>query len=411
MPETIFSFIVAFVVIGFAVERLLSYLNSTRFSEVLPEELIGIYDAEEYRRSQQYLKAKQKFGLFTDSISFIGVMILLLFGGFAMLDQAVSTITENSIWKALLFFGILGIASDVLSTPFELYYMFVIEERFGFNKTTFKTFFLDKLKGWLLVALIGGGLLTAVIWIYQSSGQWFWLIAWGVITLFSILITMFYSNIIVPIFNKQRPLEEGELRAAIEDFARKVGFNLKDIYVIDGSKRSTKANAYFAGLGPKKRIVLYDTLIENHAVDELVAVLAHEIGHYKKKHTLTGMLLGIVQTGVLLYILQLFIGNPLLSQALGAELGSFHMGVLAFGLLYSPISMLLGIIMNLISRKNEFAADRFAALNYNKTSMKEALKKLSVKNLSNLRPHPAMVFVSYSHPPLLQRLAAIDKAC
>jgi STE24 endopeptidase len=409
MAETIFHLIIAFVVFDFVAERVLGYLNSTRFSEVLPDELSGIYDPDEYRRSQQYLKVNHKFGTLTGSVSFAAMLLLLLLGGFAWLDHLVAGYTGNAIWQAILFFGILGLASAILSTPFSVYDTFVIEEKFGFNKTTPKTFVLDKIKGWLLGALLGGGLLALVIWIYQSTGQWFWLVAWGVITLFSIFMTMFYSNLIVPLFNKQKPLEEGALRTAIEEFAAKVGFKLKDIFVIDGSKRSAKANAYFAGLGPKKRIVLYDTLIENHTVDELVAVLAHEIGHYKKKHTLTGMLLGIVQSGIMLYILQVFIGNPSLSQALGADQPSFHMGVLAFGILYSPISMLLGIAMNLISRKNEYAADRFAAIKYNGSSLKEALKKLSVKNLSNLRPHPAVVFVSYSHPPLLERLRAIDE--
>lgn len=411
MAEKIFYLIIIFIIIDFLVEQILGYLNSTRFSELLPEELKGIYDDSEYRRSQQYLKANHKFGLITGTVSFIAMIALLLAGGFAWMDQLVAGWSDHAIWQSLLFFGILGLASDLLTTPFSVYDTFVIEEKFGFNKTTPKTFVLDKLKGWLLGAVIGGGLLALIIWIYQSTGQWFWLIAWGVITLFSIFMTMFYSNLIVPLFNKQKPLEEGELRGAIEDFSKKVGFKLKDVYVIDGSKRSAKANAYFTGIGPKKRIVLYDTLIENHTVNELVAVLAHEIGHYKKKHTLTGMLLGILQTGIVLFILQLFISNPILSQALGAEQGSFHMGVLAFGILYSPISMVLGIIMNLISRKNEYAADRFAAVNFDKESMKEALKKLSVKNLSNLRPHPAVVFVSYSHPTLLQRLEAINRAC
>ncbi|MBE0638694.1 MAG: M48 family metallopeptidase [Bacteroidales bacterium] len=411
MVETIFLLIFTFVVLDFAVEQFLAYLNATRFSELLPKELKGIYDEAEYSRSQQYLKANHNFGRLTATVSFAAMMLMLLLGGFAWINQLVTGWSSHEIWQALLFFGILGLTSDILSTPFSVYDTFVIEEKFGFNKTTTKTFILDKLKGWLIGGIIGGGLLALIIWIYQSTGQWFWLIAWGAIALFGIFMTMFYSNLIVPLFNKQKPLEEGDLRMAIEAFSKKVGFKLKDIYVIDGSKRSAKANAYFTGIGPKKRIVLYDTLIENHTVNELVAVLAHEIGHYKKKHTLTGMLLGMAQTGILLYILQQFIGNPLLSQALGAENGSFHMGVLAFGILYSPISMVLGIIMNLISRKNEYAADRFAAMNFDKNSMMEALKKLSVKNLSNLRPHPAVVFVSYSHPPLLQRLEAINRAC
>ncbi len=408
MASTLFILILIFIIADFAFERWLDYLNSTRWSDTLPKELNRIYNEEKYRMSQQYLKANHQFGMLTSSISFVAILAMLAFGGFAWLDALVRQYSQNPIWMAILFFGILGLASDILSTPFSWYATFVIEEKFGFNKTTPKIFLLDKLKGWLVGALLGGGLLAVLVWIYQSTGVWFWLIAWGTLTFFSIFMSMFYSNLIVPLFNKQQPLAEGELRNAIEHFADKVGFRLKNIYVIDGSKRSTKANAYFTGLGYKKRIVLYDTLIEKHSTDELVAVLAHEIGHYKKKHTLSGLALGIIQSGIMLYILSLFIGNPLLSQALGASQGSFHLGILAFGILYSPISTVLGIIMNSISRKNEYAADRFAAQNFDGESLKTALKKLSIDNLNNLRPHPAVVFVHYSHPPLLARLAAIS---
>ncbi len=400
--------IIAIIVADFAFERILGYLNTTRWSDRLPDELKDIYDAEAYKKSQRYLRANYRFGLLTSSVSFAAMLAMLIFGGFAWVDGLVRSVTASPVWMALLFFAILGLAADILSTPFDLYDTFVIEERFGFNKTTPKTWVLDKLKRWLVGGIIGGGLLALIIWIYTLAGSWFWLLAWGAISLFSIFMSMFYSNLIVPLFNKQSPLQEGELRSAIESFARNVGFRLKNIYVIDGSKRSTKANAYFTGLGPKKRIVLYDTLIENHSTPELVAVLAHEIGHYKKKHTVVGLVLGIVQTGIVLYILNLFIGNPLLSQALGASQGSFHMGLLAFAILYSPISTVLGIIMNVISRKHEYAADHFAASHYDGEALMEALKKLSVKNLSNLRPHPASVFVHYSHPPLLSRLKAIE---
>lgn len=409
MVQTLFYLIIGIVILDFAFGRFLDYLNTTRWSDELPTELAGIYDAAEYKKSQQYLRANHNFSMLTDGFSFLLLLAMLIFGGFALIDQWLRGFTENPIWMTILFFGVIGLVSDLLSTPFSVYDTFVIEEKFGFNKTTPKTFILDKLKGWLLGGIIGGGLIALVVWIYMSTGQWFWLVAWGAITFFTVFMTMFYSNLIVPLFNKQRLLDDCDLRTAIEHFATSVGFKLKNIYVIDGSKRSTKANAYFTGLGPKKRIVLYDTLIDNHTTDELVAVLAHEIGHYKKKHTLLGTVLGVVQTGIILFILSVFISNPLLSQALGAEKGSFHLGLLAFGILYSPLSLLLGVLMNLISRNNEFAADKFAAVNFNGHSLKEALKRLSVKNLSNLRPHPAYVFFHYSHPPLLQRLEAIDK--
>ncbi|MCD4745205.1 MAG: M48 family metallopeptidase [Bacteroidales bacterium] len=409
MAYTIFIIIIAILVFDYLLDRLLDYLNSTYWSNKLPKELEGIYDAEKYKKSQDYEKANHKFSLLTDTLSFAAMILMLFFGGFAYVDELVRQYTINPILLTLLFFGILGIAADILSTPFSVYHTFVIEEKFGFNKTTPKTFIMDKIKGWFLGGIIGGGLLALIVWIYDSTGEWFWLIAWGAIAVFMIFFTMFYSNIIVPLFNKQTPLEQGDLRTAIEEFSKKAGFNLANIYVIDGSKRSKKANAYFSGLGSKKRIVLYDTLIKDHTVEELVAILAHEIGHYKKKHTLTGIIISLAQTGLMLYILSWFIDNPVLSEALGAKQGSFHMGILAFGLLYSPLSLILGIIMNIISRKNEYQADRYAGENYNAKALQIALKKLSVNNLSNLKPHPAYVFFHYSHPPLLQRLNALDE--
>jgi len=303
MEKVIFITILVIVILDFILERFLDYLNSTRWSEELPGELEGIYDREQYARSQKYLKTNHNFSQITEAFNFILVLAMLVLGGFAFLDGWIRQLTTNPILMALLFFGILGLIADILGTPFSIYATFVIEERFGFNKTTVKTFVLDKIKGWALAILIGGGVLSLIVWLYGATGPWFWLIAWGAISFFTIFMTLFYSNIIVPLFNKQTPLEAGELRDAIEAFSQKVGFSLRNIYVIDGSKRSTKANAYFTGLGRKKRIVLYDTLIKDHSVDELVAVLAHEIGHYKKKHTLIGTVTSILQTGLMLFIL------------------------------------------------------------------------------------------------------------
>lgn len=407
MAATIFYVIIAILVFNYLLERLLEYLNSTRWSNILPVELKGIYDEEKYRRSQEYTRVNTRFSIYSDSVSLLAMLLMLGLGGFAFLDNSVRLVSEHPIPMALLFFGVLGFASELLSLPFSVYATFVIEERFGFNKTSVRTFVLDKLKGLLLSALIGGGLLALIVWIYMASGSWFWIITWGAISAFMIFMGMFYSNLIVPLFNKQSPLEAGELRDEIERFANKVGFRLKNIYVIDNSKRSTKANAYFTGFGAKKRIVLYDTLIEDHTTDELVAVLAHEIGHYKKKHTIQGMVASILQTGLMLFVLSLFISKAVLSQALGADEASFHMGLIAFGMLYAPLSLLLGLISNTMSRKNEYAADRFAGENFRPVALMDALKKLSVNNLSNLRPHPAYVFFYYSHPPLLKRLEAL----
>ncbi len=404
IQQILFYVIILIIVFDFVFDRVMDYLNSTRWSNKLPEELKGIYNEDKYRKSQNYSKENMKFGLITSSLSFIAILLILFFQGFAFLDEWIRQYTEHAILMAILFFGIIGFLSDILGTPFDIYHTFVIEEKYGFNQTTPKTYISDKLKGYMLSLIIGGGILAAFVWFYEIAGSLFWLYAWAFITGFSIFMSMFYSTLIVPLFNKQKPLEEGELRNAIEKFAEKAGFRLKNIYVIDGSKRSKKANAYFSGLGAKKRIVLYDTLINDHSTDELVGILAHEIGHYKKKHTLKSIILSTINTGIMLYILSIFIDNPVLSAALGVENPSFHIGILAFGLLYSPISTILGIAGNVLSRHYEYEADRFAAEKFDPKPLQEALKKLSVNHLSNLRPHPAYVFVNYSHPPILKRL-------
>ena len=407
--NTLFIIIIVIILFDFVVDKILDYLNLKTWSSELPKEAEGIYDVEKYRKSMEYYKVNHRFSMITSSFSLLLLLAVLLFNGFAWLDQYVRSVTQSPVWMALLFFGILGFASDVLTTPFALYKIFVIEEKFGFNKMTWKTFLFDKFKGYVLGAIIGGVLLAVIVWIYSVTGTYFWLYALGVLALFMVFATMFYASIILPLFNKLTPMPDGELRNAIEEYCKKVGFKLNNLFVMDGSKRSSKANAFFSGLGASKKIVLFDTLIEKHTTDELVAVLAHEIGHYKMKHTRQGLLLGLLQNGIMLYILSLFLGNQELSKALGAEQSSFHLDILAFGILYSPLSEILGIMMNMLSRKNEYEADRYAKETYNGEALAGALKKLSVDNLSNLKPHPAYVFVHYSHPTLLQRLAALGK--
>ncbi|MBE0653451.1 MAG: M48 family metallopeptidase [Bacteroidales bacterium] len=407
MFNTVFIILLAILTLGFILERWLDILNLKHIKEDLPEELKDVFEPERYRKSQSYKRVNTRFSFLTSGFSLVVILLMLFLGGFAWVNQLAYSAVENYILVALVFFGILMLASDILNTPFDLYDTFVIEEKFGFNKTTPKTYILDKLKGWLLGAILGGGILALVIWFYQLTGKNFWIWAWILASGFMIFMTMFYSNLIVPLFNKQTPLEEGELRSSIQEFSEKVGFKLKNIYVIDGSKRSTKANAYFTGLGAKKRIVLYDTLIEDLSKEEIVAVLAHEIGHYKKKHTLTGTVLSILQTGLTLFLFSLFLNNPELSRALGVEEPNFHISMIAFGVLYTPISIVIGLLFNLFSRKNEYQADRFASENYAADPLISALKKLSRKNLSNLTPHPVYVFFHYSHPPLLQRIRAM----
>lgn len=409
MHEILFWIIIVILVLDFLFEKYLDYLNTTRWSDKLPIELAGIYDEEKYCRQQAYERENHRFGMISETFSFVVTLAMFLFAGFAFVDSLAWGFTANAILAALIFFGLLMFASDVLQTPFEVYDTFVIEEKYGFNKTTPKIFVLDKIKGWLLGAVIGGGLLALIIFIYQKTQNLFWIYAWLVVSAFSVFILLFYSNLIVPLFNKQTPLPEGGLRDAIQQFSDKVGFRLDNIFVINGSKRSTKANAYFTGFGAKKRIVLFDTLIEEMEIEEIVAVLAHEIGHYKKKHVLQGLIISLLHTGAILFVFSLLIGNPLLSRALGVETPNFHIGLVAFGILYSPVSFVLDIFMNILSRKNEYEADAFAAQNYQPEALASALKKLSVKNLSNLTPHPLYVFFHYSHPTLLQRLQHLKK--
>lgn len=401
--------IVAILLLDFLIERGLAMLNAKHVKAELPEQLKGLYDIDEYAKQQRYFKVNQKFTLLTASFSLLLILLMFVLGGFAYVNDLAVSLTQYPILVSLIFFGIIFFVNDLLGTPFEVYSQFVIEQRFGFNKATPLIFITDKLKGWALTALIGGGLLALIEQIYFWAGDNFWFLAWILIGGFSIFITMFYSELIVPMFNKQTPLEEGELRSEIEKFADKAGFKLNNIFVIDGSKRSTKANAYFSGLGTKKRIVLYDTLIQDLTVDEIVAVLAHEIGHYKKKHTLMSLFLTLANSLIMLYILGLFLNSDALAQAFGIEKANFHLNVLAFGLLYTPVSVSLGVLLNMFMRHNEYQADAYAAQYGLGEALISALKKLSVKSLSNLKPHPAYVFFYYSHPTLLQRMEAIQK--
>ncbi|RXQ94552.1 M48 family peptidase [Ancylomarina salipaludis] len=405
--DLILTLILLILSLDFLLERTLDILNRENWSASIPKELEGIYDEEKYAQSQAYEKDKNRIGLLSSILGFVITILMIVCGGFAWLDDFVRQYFSNPIALALSFFALIMLGSSIISLPFSYYSTFVIEEKYGFNRSTLKTFILDKIKGALLTAVLGGGILALIIWIYTLTTVNFWWMAWALIALFMIFMSMFYSSLIVPLFNKQSPLEEGELNTAISKLAKKVGFKLDNIYVMDGSKRSSKGNAYFSGLGSRKRIVLFDTLIDELSTEEIVAVLAHEIGHYKKKHTLSSIILSLLQTGAMFYIFSLLIGNASLSEALGAENHSFHLGLIAFGILYSPISTFLGLGMNVLSRKNEYEADAFAAEHHSAEALGNGLKKLSVSSLSNLTPHPAYVFFHYSHPTLLQRLNAL----
>lgn len=408
-PQIVLVIILGIVILGFVFEQILDFLNYRNLSSTQPPEVDNIYDNEKYLNQYHYHKTNYKFGLLEGSFGFILSVSMLLFYGFAYVDYIARELVTDERLVILVFFGLMFFAFDLLSLPFNIYDTFVIEEKFGFNKTTTKIFILDKLKSWLLSIVIGAPVLIAVFWFYKQTGEMFWIYTFLLFVSISLFFLLFYSNLIVPLFNKQKPLEEGELKSAIKEFSNKAGFSLKDIYVIDGSKRSSKANAYFTGLGSKKRIVLYDTLINDLSVNEIVAVLAHEIGHNKKKHVYSGLVLSFIQTGLMLYILSLFLDSPLLSQALGIEKPAFHISIIAFGILYSPVSMVLGMANTIISRKNEYAADKFAAEYGQAEHLISALKKLTVNNLSNLTPHPLYVFFHYSHPTVLQRIKELKK--
>lgn len=407
--QSLLYIILGILSFDFILEQVLDYLNLKHQKTNLPEELKDLYTEEEFKKAQDYFTANAKFSFASSTLSFLLIFIVISTGTFGWLDNQLSFKFQNPTALALVFFGILFLFSDIINIPFSLYKTFVIEEKFGFNKTTIKTYILDKLKGYLLGGVLGGLLIWLFIFMVTSIGPGFWLYFWIILSVVMLVINMFYTSIFVPLFNKLTPLESGELRNSIEEYSKTNNFSLTNIFVIDGSKRSSKANAFFSGIGPKKKVVLYDTLINNHTKEELVAVLAHEIGHFKKKHIVTGLILGIIQTGFMLFLLSYFIFNTNLSEALGADHLAIHINLIAFGILYTPISHITGLVMNIISRKNEYEADRFAAVTYSSIALQDALKKLSTKNLSNLTPHPAYVFMHYSHPPLLYRLRALKQ--
>lgn len=407
MVETLFFVIIAILVLEFSFDRYLTILNIKYSRKQVPGVLADIYDEDKYCRQQDYFRANARFGLLTGTFSFVVILLMYLFGGFGWLDRMVQLWTDHALLQSLYFFGILFIINDIINIPFDWYHTFVIEEKFEFNKVTPTIFITDKLKSWGISILIGGLVLSAIICIYTLTPEYFWLLAFTVTTIFSLVMGMFYSELIVPLFNKQTPLPAGELRTAIEKFATSVDFKLKNIFVIDGSKRSTKANAYFAGLGPKKRIVLYDTLMEQMTTEEIVAVLAHEIGHYKHKHVLKNYFFSLPFSLLLFYLLGWMLNSDLLAQVLGGEKAVFHLNAIAFFTLYTPISTLLDLAGNILSRKFEYQADAYANKYGFGEQLISGLKKLSAKSLSNLMPHPLYVFFNYSHPTLYQRITKI----
>jgi len=407
----IYLIIILIIIVGdYLLDFIVETLNVKHVKIKLPKEFEGYYDAEKYKKAQNYLKETTRFWIITDTITTPITLAFILIGGFNYVDQIARGFQFSPIPTGLIFAGILMLASQILSIPFSVYSTFVIEEKYGFNRTTVKTFILDILKSLLLIAIIGGVVFSIILWFFGKAGDLAWIYCWVVVVLIQLVLTFIAPVVIMPLFNKFFPLEDGDLKTAIENYAKSQKFKLKGVFTMDASKRSTKSNAFFTGFGKFRRIVLFDTLIKKHTVDELVSVLAHEMGHYKKKHIFKSILISIITTGLMFFILSLFINNPGLFSAFKMEHTSIYASLFFFAFLYTPISMVISIFSKILSRKHEYEADSYAVTTYGKPeSMISALKKLTVDNLSNLTPHPLNVFLNYSHPPVLERIQSMRK--
>lgn len=409
MAVNVFSVIILITVfVDFVLDLISNILNMKSLKSNLPDVLAGIYNEEEYKKSQQYTNENIRFNIIKDAISLVILLVFWFAGGFSFWDQIVRGWGFNTIITGLLYIGILSTAYSIIMLPFDIYHTFVIEERYGFNKTTPQTFIFDLIKGAGLFIIIGGLLLSAVLILFEYAGLYAWIYCWIAVSLFSLLIEYVAPNWIMPLFNKFKPMEDGELKTAILTYTDKVHFPVRNLFVMDGSRRSSKSNAFFTGFGNNKRIALFDTLIDQLSIPELVAVLAHEVGHYKKMHIQQGLMIGIIHMGIVFYLMSLFIGNNELYEAFNMQQQSVYAGLLFFGLLYTPLELILGIVMAVVSRKNEYDADKYAVLTTeNSDTMVNSLKKLAANNMSNLTPHSFYVFLHYSHPPLFQRITAI----
>ena len=411
MEQTFYLIIIGALILEYLLSTVSSVLNMNSVSEDVPNGFQDHYDEEKYAKSQAYLKDNTRFGLLSSTFSLALMLIVIHTGLFGILDHIVRAQTVHPILAGLLFFGIIFIVNDMINLPISLYGTFVIEEKYGFNKTTAKTFMLDKLKGYALTFILGSVVIGPILYFFNTYGENGWWIAWGLITAFMIAVQPLFVHVIAPMFNKFAPLEEGELRTAIEVFAEKVNFPIARIDMMDGSKRSSHSNAYFSGFGKSRRIALFDTLLDKHTTEEIVSVVAHEVGHYKKKHIITGTILGILETGVMLFVFNLIMNDPALFAVFGVENVSVYGGLIFFGMLYSPVSLVTSIFTTALSRKNEYEADTYSLENtQNKEALVSMLKGLAANNLSHLTPHPLMVFLSYSHPPVMDRIAAVNNS-
>lgn len=386
-------------------------LNLRAMTTELPAEFQDVYDRETYARSQQYTRDRTRFGHGPRTLDLVLMLGFWFLGGFAYVDRWLHGFGFGSIVTGLLFWGVLLAGQSLLNLPFALYSTFVIEERYGFNRTTAATFVSDLLKGLVLGVALGAPLGALILWLFETTGSLAWLYCWAALSVVMLLLQLVAPTWLMPLFIKFSPLADGPLRQRIFDYARQVDFPLQNLFVVDGSRRSTKANAFFTGFGKNRRIGLFDTLIERHTPDELIAIVAHEVGHYKKKHVTRGMIIGIAQTALLLFVFGLLLRQPGLYQAFGMPQMPIYAGFIFCGILYEPVSVAISIAMNARSRKHEYEADAFSV---ETTGLGQALcsglKRLAASSLGNLTPHPLYVLLHASHPPLIERIAAIRRA-
>lgn len=403
-----FAIIIGIIIFEYLLSFIVKILNIKALNPNLPKEFEDTFDQDKYTKSQEYTKTNTRFSFITSTFSLI-VSLSFIFGGFYnIIDLYVRGLGYSDKITGLCFFGLLFIVTDLLNTPFSIYRTFVIEEKYGFNKTTLQTFLMDKIKGYFLTILIGGPVLYLILYFFGSFGSNAWLYVWGFLVAFSVIMQPIFNTFIAPMFNKFTPLEEGELLDKIKTYLKKVNFPVKKLEVVDGSKRSSHSNAYFSGIGKNKRIALFDTLVEQMDDEEIVSVIAHEVGHYKLKHIYSGILLSAIQSGIMLYVMSLFLENRALFDVFYMENTSIYASLVFFSMLYAPISLLLGIFFTYVSRRNEFSADQYSVETAKMPeSMISSLKKLSKENLSNLTPHWLNVFLNYTHPPVLDRIRAL----
>ena len=409
MEQIYYLIIIGALLLEYCLSTTSSILNMKSISKTVPNGFQDYYDEDKYAKSQSYLKDKTKLGLFSNTFGLLLIIVVIQFGLFGELDTFVRANSTNYIFSGLLFFGILFFVNDILNIPFSLYSTFVIEEKYGFNNTSVITYVFDKLKGYGLIIFLGSLVMAPILYFFNTFQENGWWIAWALITGFMIAVQPLFVHVIAPMFNKFTPLDEGELKTAIEEFAKKVSFPIGRIDVMDGSKRSSHSNAYFSGFGKSRRIALFDTLLDKHSTEEIISVVAHEIGHYKKKHIIKGTILGIIETGIMLFIFNFFMKDTELFNVFSVDETSIYCGLVFFGMLYSPVSLVTSIFTTALSRKNEFEADAYALETTKKPEpLISMLKGLSANNLSHLTPHPLMVFLSYSHPPVIDRISAVQ---